>query len=170
MNPLGRLLAIFLITPVIELALLLQIGEAIGLLPTVGIIVATGFAGSFLAKRQGLTVWRQFNRRLKGGELPGNELIDGVIILIAGALLITPGVLSDACGFLGLIPFTRRPLRHYMRTRIQRAMDRGSGRWMFGFQTARPDESQDAGGPDELWGGRRKDTPRYGEERGREAT
>jgi UPF0716 protein FxsA len=168
---LGRLLAIFLITPVVELALLLQLGDAIGILPTIGIIVATGVTGSFLAKREGLSVWRQFNQRLQGGELPGTELIDGVIILTAGALLITPGVLTDVGGFLGLIPFTRRHMRRYISTRIQRAADRGSGVWMFGgFQSRRTEDplaggrTPDVHGPDELWRGRQKDTPRYGDE------
>lgn len=129
---LGRLLALFLITPVVELALLIQLGEYIGFWPTVGVIVLTGITGSYLAKREGLSIWKRFNERLKGGELPGKELLDGVIILVAGALLITPGVLTDLFGFIGLIPFTRAMVRKYLNGRIQRAMERGSVRMTFG--------------------------------------
>lgn len=169
---LGRLLAIFLITPVVELALLLQLGGVIGVLPTVALIAVTGVAGSYLARREGLSVWRRFNARMQRGELPGTELIDGMIILVAGALLITPGVLTDVVGFLGLIPFTRRYLRKYVNKRIQRAMERGSVRLTFGGFQARPAEDSQSGSPvpdesgdeDDAWGGRRRDKPRYRDE------
>lgn len=172
---LARLLALFLITPVVELALLIQLGDLIGFLPTVAIILATGLAGSYLARREGLSVWRRFNDRLQRGELPGRELIDGMLILVAGALLITPGVLTDVVGFLGLIPLSRHYLRRYINKRLQRAMERGSVRMTFGgFRTydggayrpephsRAPDDAQ--GDASDAWGGRRTDAPRYREE------
>ncbi|MEX0820817.1 MAG: FxsA family protein [Rhodothermales bacterium] len=128
----GRLLAIFLITPVIELALLIKVGEVIGFAPTIGLIVVTGLAGSYLARREGLSVWRRFHERLHAGDLPGRELVDGMIILVSGALLITPGVLTDVVGFLGLLPITRRYLRQYINKRIRRAVERGNVRLTFG--------------------------------------
>ena len=166
----GRLLAIFLITPVVELALLIQLGNYIGFWPTIAIIVVTGVTGSYLAKREGLTIWQRFNDRLQGGELPGKELLDGVIILVAGALLITPGVLTDLFGFIGLIPFTRAQVRKYLNKRIQRAMERGSVRLTFGgFQPfdsgdlrARREPPADEDKPD--WRGRPRDVPGYSQD------
>ena len=122
----GRLLALFLLTPVLELALLIQLGELIGFWPTVGIIALTGVSGTYLAKREGLTVFKRFNERLRGGSLPGKELIDGVIILVSAALLITPGVLTDVVGFIGLIPPTRAAIRRAVERRLKRAVEKGS--------------------------------------------
>lgn len=168
---LGRLLALFLITPVVELALLYQVGEAIGFWPTIGIIVITGVTGSYLAKREGLSVWRTFNQRLQRGELPGKELLDGMIILMAGALLITPGVLTDVVGFIGLIPPTRSLIRNYVNKRIQRAVERGSVRLTFGgFQTFDPRSSgferPVENGGDARWQGNPEPKPRHKETEG----
>ncbi len=126
MKLLARLFALFLIMPIVELALLVQVDRWIGFWPTIGIVVFTGLLGGFLARREGLSVWRRLNNRLAEGGLPGKELLDGVIILVAGALLITPGVLTDILGLLGLLPPTRAVLRKYLMKRIDRAMQRGT--------------------------------------------
>lgn len=123
---LGRLLALFLIVPVVELALLIQIGGWIGFWPTVGIIALTGLVGTYLARREGLAVWKRFNERLHAGGLPSRELLDGVIILVSGALLITPGVFSDIVGLIGLVPATRKLIRNYLNRRIRGAVERGT--------------------------------------------
>lgn len=129
---LARLLALFLITPVVELALLIRLGTVIGFWPTMAIIAATGLAGTYLARREGSAAWRRFRERIEGGGLPGKELLDGVIILVAGALLITPGVLTDFVGFAGLLPFTRSWIRRYVMKRIETAAERGVVRMRFG--------------------------------------
>lgn len=126
MKILARVLALFLIMPVVELALLVQVDKMIGFWPTIGIILFTGSLGAYLAKREGLSVWRKLNQRMGVGDLPGQELIEGVIILCAGALLITPGVLTDAIGFIGLFPPTRALIRKYAMKRIEQAMARGT--------------------------------------------
>jgi UPF0716 protein FxsA len=123
---LGRLLALFLIVPIVELALLIQIGGWIGFWPTVGIIALTGLVGTYLARREGLAVWKRFNERLHAGGLPSRELLDGVIILVSGALLITPGVFSDIVGLIGLVPATRKLIRNYLNRRIRGAVERGT--------------------------------------------
>jgi len=130
---LGRLLMLFLLTPAVELGLLIQVDRLIGFWPTIGLIVATGIAGSFLARREGLNTWRQLNQRLGAGDLPGKELIDGVIILMAGALLVTPGVLTDVIGFLGLLPPTRALIRRLVMRRFRRKMEEGSLQVQLGF-------------------------------------
>lgn len=136
---LGRLILLFLLTPAIELGLLIQVDALIGFWPTVGLIVATGIAGSYLARREGLSTWRRLNERLRTGDLPGKELVDGVIILVAGALLVTPGVLTDVLGFLGLIPPTRAWVRRILIRRFRRKMEEGSMQVQFGvFGGPRP--------------------------------
>jgi UPF0716 protein FxsA len=126
MKILARLFALFLIMPIVELALLVQVDKLIGFWPTIGIIVFTGLLGGWLAKREGLSVWQRFNTRMAEGGLPGDELLDGVIILIAGALLITPGVLTDLFGFMGLLAPTRAIIRKIAMKRIRKAMQKGS--------------------------------------------
>ena len=109
----SRLLILFIVVPMIELMVLIEVGKEIGFWPTIGIICITGLIGSTLARQQGVAVWTQFNNRLQKGELPGSQIIDGLIILIAGALLLTPGVLTDIVGFLGLLPISRPLIRNY---------------------------------------------------------
>ena len=165
----GRLLALFLIVPVVELALLIQLGGLIGFWPTIGIIILTGITGTYLAKREGLSVWRAFNDRLRQGQLPGRELLDGVIILVAGALLITPGVLSDIAGLIGLVPVTRSVLRRYLNARIQKASQEGSVFFSFGGSTSFGGAGADFGEPaatplaedESEWRGQPRDRPEY---------
>lgn len=153
----ARLLTLFLLTPVVELILLIRLGDVIGFWPTVGIILVTGFTGTYLARREGLSAWRRLQERLKVGGLPGKELIDGVIILIAGALLITPGVLTDVVGFLGLLPFTRARIRRYALARLTRAMEKGAFRvHVGGFPPSTPPPP-----PADGWMGQGSDIPSH---------
>lgn len=120
-----RLLVFFLTMPVVELTLLLLMSRHVGLLWTILLILVTGLAGSYLAKQEGLSAWSRLQSRLGEGGLPGKELLDGVIILIAGALLITPGVLTDLIGFVGLIPLTRGWVRKLVLKRLKKAAREG---------------------------------------------
>ena len=129
---LGRLVLLFLLTPAVELGLLIQVDQMIGFGPTIALIIATGVAGSYLARREGVSTWRRLNSRLSTGELPGTELADGAIILVAGALLITPGVLTDVVGFLGLLPPTRAFIRKLLMKRLRSKMEEGSMQVQFG--------------------------------------
>ncbi|MEZ4698882.1 MAG: FxsA family protein [Rhodothermales bacterium] len=139
-----RLLFLFVALPILELALLVKLGEVIGFWPTMGIVVITGLLGSTLTRRQGLTVWRQFNLRLQQGQLPGTELVDGLIILVSGAFLLTPGVLTDFAGFLGLIPFTRALIRSSVLRFVERQQKTGAFqvRMEFGGRRYDPPEPQ----------------------------
>ncbi len=129
----GRLVLLFLLTPALELGLLIQVDKLIGFWPTIGLIITTGIVGSYLARREGLNTWRRLNERLNAGDLPGKELIDGMIILVAGALLVTPGVLTDAIGFLGLLPPTRALIRRLIVRRFRSKVEEGSLQVQFGF-------------------------------------
>ncbi|MDX1531555.1 MAG: FxsA family protein [Rhodothermales bacterium] len=118
----GRLLLLFTAVPVVELVLLVWLGEQIGFWPTVALIIGTALVGTTLAHREGLAAWHRFQQRLQSGGLPGKELTDGLIILVAGALLLTPGVLTDVVGLLGLLPPTRALLRRALSKRLQRGL------------------------------------------------
>ena len=124
----GLLALMFIIVPVIELALLIELGGWIGLGPTLGLIILTGVIGASLAKQQGLSVLRRFQAETQAGRLPGDALIDGAIIVFSGALLLTPGIMTDAVGFLGLIPFARNWVKRSIRASVEKAVAQGNVR------------------------------------------
>ncbi len=121
----GKLLLLFIVVPAVELLLLIELGGLIGPLLTVAVIVITGAAGASLARWQGLSVLRQVQREMAGGQLPAGALVDGVIILIAGALLMTPGFLTDIVGFLLLVPGVRGVVKRALRARFERSIKEG---------------------------------------------
>lgn len=102
---------LFVVVPFVELYLLIQIGQAVGALPTVGLVILMGIAGAALAKSQGLAALRRVNEELAQGRLPTTAILDGVLIIAASILLITPGVLTDVLGILLLLPPTRAVFR-----------------------------------------------------------
>ncbi len=118
----GRLLLLFIVVPALELALLIEVGSRIGTLATLAIIVVTGMLGAALARQQGLRTIGAIQTELAQGELPASAMLDGVIILVAGALLITPGILTDAVGFLCLAPVARNAVKRALRKRFERAI------------------------------------------------
>src|SRR5919107_3508547 len=105
------LLALFLLLPVAELYVIIQVGQAIGLVPTLAILVLDGFVGAAVARSQGRAAWERFNRALAEGRVPARETFDGAMIIFGGALLLTPGFITDVIGFCLLIPPTRALLR-----------------------------------------------------------
>ena len=109
-----RLLLLFTILPVVELALLIQVGRAIDVGPTIGLVILTGLVGAALARHQGLRTLRRIQHDTARGLMPATELLNGAMILAAGLLLVTPGIITDAIGFLLLIP----PARNRLRTRL----------------------------------------------------
>ena len=117
-----KLLLLFIITPILEMAILIELGKRIGTWQTIGIIVITGVLGASLAKIQGMRIYRNLRESLYNGELPHNHLIDGLLILIGGALLITPGILTDIAGFALVLPWTRKLLREILKKRLERKL------------------------------------------------
>jgi UPF0716 protein FxsA len=118
--PLLALIAIFIIVPLAELYVILKVGDAIGLLPTVAILAADSLLGAWLLRSQGRAVWNRFNAAVGAGRVPHNEVIDGVLIIFGGAFLITPGFLSDIVGVFLLLPPTRALIRRIARRSIER--------------------------------------------------
>ncbi len=114
----GKLLLLFIIVPFVELVLLLKIGAKIGFGPTVAIIIVTAILGASLTRAQGARALRRFHEATAAGRLPHAEVLDGLMILIAGAVLLTPGFLTDIAGFLLLVP----PVRAVVRKQLGQAL------------------------------------------------
>jgi len=109
------LVLLFLALPIAELAVIVQVSDSVGLGNTLGLLLLVSVAGAWLVKRQGLDVWRRLDARVSTGEMPGTELVDGVMILVAGAMLLTPGFITDAVGLALLLPPVRAGLRGVFR-------------------------------------------------------
>ena len=105
------LIVLFIVVPIAELAVLIQIGQLIGIWWTIALLVADAILGSLLARSQGRSVWRRFNEALQAGRPPAREVMDGALVLFGGALLLTPGFLSDILGVCLLLPPTRALVR-----------------------------------------------------------
>ncbi|MFP4013746.1 MAG: FxsA family protein [Chitinispirillaceae bacterium] len=120
-----RLIVLFTVFPLIELFLLIEIGRLIGALNTVLIVVATAILGAALAKREGLVTLSRIRMNLSRGIMPTEELFDGLLILIAGMVLITPGLITDTCGFLLLIRPTRKFFKKLLKKKFSDWIDRG---------------------------------------------
>lgn len=122
-----RLLLLFTLVPLLELYLLLAIGRVVGFLPTVALVLITGVVGAWLAKSQGLRAWARVRAEMAAGRPPAAALLDGVLILIAGAVLLTPGLLTDLCGFFLLTPWGRGLVRRALSARIGRLLSQRRG-------------------------------------------
>ncbi len=135
-----RLLALFIIVPIVELVLLFTVGARIGLWPTLGIILATAVLGAALTRSQGAKTVARAQAAAASGELPHAEVLDGLMIVIAGAVLLTPGFLTDALGFALLVP----PVRAALRRRLVRSL---AGRVQFAATAGPPPRPGRPGAP-----------------------
>lgn len=114
------LVVLFIGVPFAEIYVLLQVGQAIGVVNTLGLLVLISVVGAWLAKREGLGVLRRMQRSIDAGRVPGTELVDGFLILLAGALMLTPGFLTDILAILLLLPPVRAVVRRELRRRVAR--------------------------------------------------
>lgn len=124
------LLLLFVVIPIVELWVIIRVGSAIGFLNTLAIIIVVAVLGSWLVKREGLRVWRRFTESVSRGRVPTRELVDGVLILGAGALLLTPGFVTDVVGVLMLFPPTRAVIRSLVMRSVKKrtiVVRRGEG-------------------------------------------
>jgi len=115
------LILIFIVVPIAELALLIQVGQTIGVWWTIALLIADSILGSLLMRSQGRNAWRRFNVSLQAGNPPVREVLDGVLIIFGGALLLTPGFISDFLGLILLLPPTRALVRGIL---VRRFADR----------------------------------------------
>jgi len=151
------LILLFLAMPIAELYVIVQVGQAIGLLPTLAILLLDGFVGAALARSQGRAAWERFNGALSAGRVPARETFDGAMIILGGALLLAPGFITDAIGFLLLLP----PTRSMLRGAVARLATRRIG---FAWRAVAP------GGAGGARGGRARRTPHDYEGTARDVT
>ena len=114
-----KLFLAFTIIPVVEIYLLIQIGTIFGALTSIALVIVTGFLGAYLARIQGLQTLFRIQKSLREGQMPSSELLDALLIGIAGLVLLTPGFLTDAFGFLLLIPNTRTAIKQWLHRQIE---------------------------------------------------
>ncbi|WP_372834306.1 FxsA family protein [Pontibacterium sp.] len=112
------LFLLFIIVPIIEITLLIQVGQAIGAWYTVGLVVMSAFVGVNMLRYQGLSTLARAQQRANQGEIPGSEMVEGIVLAVGGALLVTPGFVTDVIGFCCLIPYTRQGLAKAMISRF----------------------------------------------------
>ena len=112
------LVFIFIVVPLVELYVIIQVGSAIGALNTIGLLIVVSLLGGWLVKREGLAVVRRVQESLAAGIVPATEVVDGFLILLGGALMLTPGFLSDLVGLALLLPPVRAVVRRVLRRRF----------------------------------------------------
>lgn len=128
MSPWRLLPVAFLVVPIVEIAVIIQVGQLIGLVPTVVLLLLESALGAWLVKREGASAWAALTSSLRTGHLPTRELTDAALVLVGGTLLLTPGFVTDVAGFFLILPFTRpvarRALQGYLARRATRAVRR----------------------------------------------
>ena len=120
-----RLILLFTIVPLVELAILFKLNAYIGFFSTIGIVIFTGVLGAYLAKSQGKEILFRIRYEMQDGRLPGDQLINGLCVLVGGAMLLTPGILTDMVGFTLVIPVTREFVKGFVKDKLQRMVDEG---------------------------------------------
>jgi len=123
---LGYLMLLFIIVPIVELALLIKVGQHIGAFNTISIVIGTGIAGALLAKSEGLKTLRGIQHDLELGIMPSERLLDGLFIFTGGLLLLTPGLITDMVGFLLLIPYTRGLVREWAKEIFRNSIEKNN--------------------------------------------
>jgi UPF0716 protein FxsA len=123
--PLLALIVLFIVVPLAELYVIIKVGEAIGLAPTLALLLADSVLGAMLLRHQGRAVWRRFNEALGAGRMPHREVMDGVLVIFGGAFLLTPGFLTDIVGVVLLVPPTRSLVRRLLVRRLTRRVSVG---------------------------------------------
>jgi UPF0716 protein FxsA len=119
------LILLFIVVPLVELYVIIEVGRAIGVLPTIGLLFLDSVLGAVLLRSQGRAVWRRFNLALAEGRVPARETFDGAMVIFGGALLLTPGFITDIFGLLLLIPPTRAAIRGLLSRLARRRMAAG---------------------------------------------
>jgi UPF0716 protein FxsA len=116
----GLLVILFLVVPIVELFVIVKVAGSIGVLETIGALVVVSIIGAWLVRRQGVAIWQRAQREMASGQMPDKSLLDGVLVLMGGALLLTPGFVTDGVGLLAVFPPTRAVIRAGLRRRFAR--------------------------------------------------
>jgi len=127
----GKLLLLFTLVPMTELYLLIKLGGVVGFPSTVALVALTGVIGVSLARNQGFLVISEIQSSLSKGQLPADSLVDGLLILLGGAMLLTPGLLTDITGFSFVIPGTRKIVRRLAKEKLENHINKGNIKFSF---------------------------------------
>lgn len=130
----SKLFLLFAVLPIVEIALLINVGDSIGGWNTVGLVILTAFIGAYFVRQEGLATLMQAQRKLQTGGVPGQEMAEGLLLVIAGVLLVTPGFITDGIGFLFSLPFTRPAIASYLLRHLQVNMVSGQSQSGFYYQ------------------------------------
>jgi UPF0716 protein FxsA len=158
---LARLVLLFALVPLVELFLLLKLAQVIEFGPTVALVLGTGVVGAWLVRRQGVRTLALIREDLAAGRMPADRILSGVFILVGGAFLVTPGILTDVAGFLLMVPGNRRFLAHWLRQRASDRMQSGGGEVFFfhvGPGGATPGRVRDITEEVEVWSGQQEES------------
>lgn len=143
------LFLLFVAMPIIEISLLIQVGGAIGGWNTIAIVIVTAFLGAHFVRREGLSTLQSAQRKMQQNQLPGNEMIDGLMLVVAGVLLVTPGFITDIFGFLLVLPGSRHLIRKLVVKHMKVRVVTASNQQFYGQSTHRdpfnPTSSNDNG-------------------------
>ncbi len=112
------LFLIFIVVPIVEISILIQVGEQLGVVTTVALVILTAAIGASLVRSQGLQTLMAAQQKIQQGQQPAQEVVEGVMLAIAGVLLVTPGFATDILGLLVLTPFTRKPIANYFLSKL----------------------------------------------------
>lgn len=121
------LVIIFTLVPIVELYLLIRVGQYLGASTTIMIVILTGIFGAYLAKMEGLRVLYSVQKDLQEGKMPASQLLDGALILVGSVLLITPGLITDAIGFMLVMPQSRALVKVWLKKYLQKIIDKKEG-------------------------------------------
>lgn len=135
----GKLFFLFAVMPIIEIALLIEVGDRIGGWPTIGLVILTAAVGAALVRMQGVATLFQARRKLDMGQIPGQEMVEGLMLAIAGVLLVTPGFVTDAFGLLLVAPFSRPLIARWLLSKMQVQVVQAQQQQYYG----RPDQNSD---------------------------
>jgi UPF0716 protein FxsA len=138
------LLLLFILMPIAEIALLLQVGDMIGGWNTVGLIIVTAFVGAYLVRQEGLSTLQKAQQKMANNEVPGKEMMEGLMLVIAGVLLVTPGFITDIIGFLFVLPFSRQLMAGQLAKQMTvRAVQGGNQSFYYSNTQQRPGNEGD---------------------------
>ena len=116
------LLLLFVVVPVVEIWVIIQVGQAIGVVPTIVLLLADAVLGTWLFRREGRRTWSAFREALAAGRVPAKEVADGALVIVGGAFLLSPGFVTDAVGLVCVLPPTRAMLRGTLARVVQRRL------------------------------------------------
>ncbi|EOD00851.1 FxsA family protein [Caldisalinibacter kiritimatiensis] len=126
-----KLILLFTITPIVELYILIELSQVTSVFTTIGLVLVTGIAGAYLAKSEGKAILTRIKLELNEGRVPGNQLLNGLCVLIGGALLLTPGLITDILGFSLVLPGTREIYKKLIKRKLRQMIETGNVNFYF---------------------------------------